>query len=243
MFMTDLSNKKILIIGGSSGFGLKTAELALKANAEVIIIGRDEHRVDQSVTSLKSNANQVAGEVLDATNSEQLNRLLTHYGQFDHVISMLGGVMGGGFVTAPIAEIRQTIEDKFFANLTIAKAIWPHINNQGSMIFTSGAGGHPADASGAIVGNQAIETMVAGLAVELAPKIRVNAVAPTWTPTGLWRDLQGQELKSNQAQMVQQIPLQRVSKVEEVAKAFLFLMDNGFVTGQTIYVDGGISVN
>jgi NADP-dependent 3-hydroxy acid dehydrogenase YdfG len=94
MFMTDLSNKKILIIGGSSGFGLKTAELALKANAEVIIIGRDEHRVDQSVTSLKSNANQVAGEVLDATNSEQLNRLLTHYGQFDHVISMLGGVVG-----------------------------------------------------------------------------------------------------------------------------------------------------
>lgn len=85
--------------------------------------------------------------------------------------------------------------------------------------------------------------MVAGLAVELAPKIRVNAVAPTWTPTGLWRDLQGQELKSNQAQMVQQIPLQRVSKVEEVAKAFLFLMDNGFVTGQTIHVDGGISVN
>ena len=94
IFMTDLSNKKILIIGGSSGFGLKTAELALKANAEVIIIGRDEHRVDQSVTSLKSNANQVAGEVLDATNSEQLNRLLTHYGQFDHVISMLGGVVG-----------------------------------------------------------------------------------------------------------------------------------------------------
>lgn len=111
------------------------------------------------------------------------------------------------------------------------------------MIFTSGSGGHPADASGAIIGNQAIETMVTGLAVELAPKIRVNAVSPTWTPTGLWRNLTDNDLQNNQAQMVSQIPLKRVSKLDEVVQAYVFLMQNNFVTGQTIRVDGGISVN
>ena len=84
--------------------------------------------------------------------------------------------------------------------------------------------------------------MVAGMAVEAAPQIRVNAVAPTWTPTGLWRDLDAEQLTQSQANMTAQIPLQRVAQVDEVASAYLFAMTNQFVTGQVINVDGGISV-
>lgn len=239
--MTDLVNKKILIIGGTSGFGLKTAELVSSLKAEVVLIGRDKTRLKDAIN--KINNQNVTGEAFDATDTEQLNYFLSNHDKFDHIISMLGGAMGGGFIESSFDEIHQAIDDKFFANLKIAKSVWQHIAEDGSLIFTSGSGGHPADASGAIIGNQAIETMVTGLAVELAPKIRVNAVSPTWTPTGLWRSLTDNDLQNNQAQMVSQIPLKRVSKLDEVAQAYVFLMQNNFVTGQTIRVDGGISVN
>lgn len=62
--------------------------------------------------------------------------------------------MGGGFLDSDIALIRKTIEDKFFANLSLARAAAGHISQ--SMTFTSGSGDHPQDASGAIIGNQAI---------------------------------------------------------------------------------------
>lgn len=142
--------------------------------------------------------------------------------------------MGGGFLDNSVAAIRETIEDKFFANLQVAQLASDHLNQHGSLIFTSGAGGRPDNASGAIVGNQAINTMVAGLAVELAPDYRVNAVAPTWTPTGLWRQLSNAQLTEQTAAVSASNPLKRVATPAEVASAYVYLMQNEFITGQVL---------
>ncbi|MEK6296853.1 MAG: SDR family oxidoreductase, partial [Paraburkholderia tropica] len=98
------------------------------------------------------------------------------------------------------------------------------------------------NASGAIVGNDAIRSLVEGLAVELAPRARVNAVAPTWTRTPLWRNLPASDVDAIEQRFTSLIPLGRTAKVEEVAAAYLFLIGNGFVTGQTIAVDGGVTL-
>jgi len=150
--------------------------------------------------------------------------------------------MGGGFLDNTVAAIRQAVEDKFFANLQLAQVAAKHLNQHGSLIMTSGAGGHPQDASGAIIGNQAINTMVAGLAVEMAPDFRVNAVAPTWTPTGLWRDLTAEQVQRQAADFAQGVPLKRIATKDEVASAYLYLMGNEFVTGQVLHVDGGVDL-
>ncbi|MCO7177074.1 SDR family oxidoreductase [Sporolactobacillus kofuensis] len=156
---------------------------------------------------------------------------------------MLGSAMGGGFLNNSIETIRQAVEDKFFSNLKLAQAVYQPINDDGTLTFTSGTGGHPAQASGAIIGNQAINTMVIGLAIELAPAIRVNAVAPTWTPTGLWRQLSEQELKVQTKQVADSTPLKRVASPTDVASAYVYLMTNHVITGQVINVDGGVSVS
>ena len=150
--------------------------------------------------------------------------------------------MGGGFLDNSIAAIRQTVEDKFFANLQVAQLASHHLNQHGSLIFTSGAGGRPDNASGAIVGNQAINTMVVGLAVELAPDYRVNAVAPTWTPTGLWRQLSDAQLAAQAATVSAGNPLKRVATPAEVASAYVYLMQYEFMTGQVLHVDGGVEL-
>ncbi|BAP84908.1 short-chain dehydrogenase [Paucilactobacillus hokkaidonensis JCM 18461] len=238
-----LQDKRILVLGGTSGLGKQISVQSLVAGANVTVIGRNKTRLNKAVRDLNVVSPQVTGESFDVSDQRAFKQFLNGTTKFDHIVSMLGGAMGGGFLSSSVAEIRAAIEQKFFVNLIIAQTVVPYLNEYGSLIFTGGAGGHPYDASGAIIGNQAIKTMVEGLAVEAAPKIRVNAVAPTWTPTGLWRELDQQNLKANEVGMISQIPLKRVSKPQEVASAYLFLMQNKFVTGQVINVDGGISVN
>ncbi|WP_141729379.1 SDR family oxidoreductase, partial [Lactiplantibacillus plantarum] len=90
--------------------------------------------------------------------------------------------------------------------------------------------------------NKAINTMVVGLAVELAPDYRVNAVAPTWTPTGLWRQLSDAQLAAQAATVSAGNPLKRVATPAEVASAYVYLMQNEFMTGQVLHVDGGVEL-
>lgn len=235
--MMSLENEKILVIGGTSGFGKQVAIMAQHKEADVYVIGRDQERVNE----LRYDEN-IQGSSLDAQDENQLNRFFEKYGSFDHIVSMLGGAMGGGFLDSSVAEIREAIEDKFFANLQLAQIASKHLKKNGSLTFTSGSGGHPYDASGAIIGNQAINTMVQGLAVELAPDYRVNAVSPTWTPTGLWRDMNSKQLAKQKTNVMENVPLGRVAKLDEVASAYIYLMENNFITGQVLRVDGGVDL-
>lgn len=238
----SLTDQNILIVGGTSGFGLTIAQQALEAGARVHIIGHTLAHVEQAKRQLTATETYLQGTAMDAQDQQQLRSFFEDRPAFDNVVSMLGGAMGGGFLANSVAAIRKTLEDKFFANLQLAQIASQHLNKQGSLIMTSGAGGHPYDASGAIVGNQAINTMVAGLAVELSPAYRVNAVAPTWTPTGLWRDLSPEQLAEQATAVSQGIPLKRVAAKAEVAAAYLYLMQNQFVTGQVLHVDGGVDL-
>jgi Dehydrogenases with different specificities (related to short-chain alcohol dehydrogenases) len=84
--------------------------------------------------------------------------------------------------------------------------------------------------------------LVAGLAVELAPNFRANAVSPTWTPTGLWKSLSEDELLRQKQSFAQSVPLKRVATIKEVASAYIYLMENEFITGQVLSVDGGVDL-
>jgi len=233
----SLENDKVLIIGGTSGFGKEVAIMAQHKKAEVYVIGRDQERVNK----VRYDDN-IQGSSLDAQNKQQLEHFFEKYGDFDHIISMLGGAMGGGFLDSSVDEIREAIEEKFFANLQLVQIASKHLKKNGSIILTSGSGGHPYDASGAIIGNQAINTMVQGVAVEMAPANRINAVSPTWTPTGLWRDMDSQQLAQQKTNVAENVPLGRVAKIDEVASAYIYLMENDFITGQVLRVDGGVDL-
>jgi len=233
----SLENDKVLIIGGTSGFGKEIAIMAQHKKAEVYVIGRDQERVNK----VRYDDN-IQGSSLDAQNKQQLEHFFEKYGAFDHIVSMLGGAMGGGFLDSSVDDIREAIEEKFFANLQLVQIASKHLKANGSIILTSGSGGHPYDASGAIIGNQAINTMVQGVAVELAPNNRINAVSPTWTPTGLWRDMDSKQLAEQKTNVAENVPLGRVAKIDEVASAYIYLMENDFITGQVLRVDGGVDL-
>ena len=237
-----LQGKTVFVIGGSSGFGLAIAEQAAAAGASLIIAGRDAAKAETVATALQANGASAKAYGVDATDIVALQSLFETVGQVDHLVSMVGGAMGGGFLTADPAVIRATIEGKFFANMMIARTAVPFLRDGGSITLTAGAGGRPDNASGAIIGNEALAGLVRGLGVELAPKLRANAVAPTWTPTPLWRDLAPTDVAATEARFHDLIPLGRVAEPAEVAEAYLFLMSCGFITGQTLAVDGGLTL-
>ena len=88
------------------------------------------------------------------------------------------------------------------------------------------------------VGVAAAEALTRSLAVELAP-IRVNAVAPGWTDTPLVSHLLGNNYEAVIRSVVEKIPVKRIGKSEEVAEAVIMLMNNGFINGEVLHIDGG----
>jgi NAD(P)-dependent dehydrogenase (short-subunit alcohol dehydrogenase family) len=238
---TTLEHKTLLIIGGSSGIGLRVAQLAAREGARLIIIGRNAARLHDAHQSLLPECRAGLETIrLDAHDHGALERCLEGLPELDHLVSMVGDVMGGGFATADIAVIRHVMESKFFTNVRIGQLAARRIRAGGSMVFTSGTGGRAQHACASYVGNLGINALVEGLAAELAPRIRVNAVSPTWTLTPFWRDMPEAQRAATRRHFEEAIPLGRLASIDELADTYLFLMRNGFVTGQRIAVDGGV---
>lgn len=238
----SLEDKTVVVIGGTSGFGKATARAAAELGARLVITGRDIEKLQRVVGEFTTEGRKTVGHVVDGANSASVAAFFDKIEPFDHLVSMAGGFMGGGFLDAGYDTIRRAVDEKLFANLQIARHAAKKVADGGSLTFTAGSGGRPHNASGAIIGNDAIRTMVQGLAVELAPKARANAVAPTWTETPLWRGMPAADVQATRERFSQAIPLGRTARIEEVSQAYLFLMQCGFVTGQTIVVDGGLTL-
>lgn len=238
--MGSLKDKTILIIGGSSGIGLRVAELARAEQAHLIIVGRDEQRLSEASHELAWSGQRVDARRCDAHDHDQLAALFADLPPLDHVVSMVGDVMGGGFLNAEMAVIRHVMESKFFTNVRIGQLAAHKLKEGGSLTFTSGTGGRAQHACASYVGNLGINALVEGLAAELAPRVRVNAVSPTWTLTPFWRNVPAEQVAATKAHFETSIPLGRLASVDELAATYLFLMKNGFITGQHVAVDGGI---
>ena len=113
----------------------------------------------------------------------------------------------------------------------------------GSIVLTTGVAGrrpHKGWALGASV-TSAVEGLTRALAVELAP-LRVNAVSPGVVRTGLWKNMTEQERDTMYENVGKNLLVGRVGDPEEIAHAYLYLMQEGYSTGQVIVVDGGATL-
>lgn len=239
--MQALQNQTLVVIGGSSGIGLRVAELAIAQGARLVIVGRDASRLAQAAGQLEEATNGAVQTLqADAHDHTALEALFEQLPAFDHLVSMVGDVYGGGFLSTPMHELRRVLESKLFTNVRIAQLAAPRLRDGGSLVFTAGTGGRAQHACAPYIGNQAIQALVQGLAVELAPRARINAVCPTWTVTPFWRGLPPEQVEQTRQHFAQRIPLGRTARIDEIANAYLFLMLNAFITGQSLAVDGGV---
>jgi NAD(P)-dependent dehydrogenase (short-subunit alcohol dehydrogenase family) len=234
-----LEQRAVVVIGGGSGIGREVARRAAAEGARVTIVGRDRTRLEAAARELGQEVDSVA---LDAHDEAAVQRFFYGLDSVDHVVSMVGDSMSGGFLDTAAETMRKVLHSKFWSNWVIGRSAAARVREGGSLTFTSGTGGRPHEISATYVANLGIGALVEGLAAELAPRVRVNAVAPTFmgTATSFWRDVPAAELRAAEADFAAGVPLGRLGTIPEVASTYLALITNGFITGQTVAVDGGV---
>ena len=232
----------VIIFGGSSGIGEATAMRLLKSGLRVIIVGRDQDRLEKARGRI---APSVEIASVDATDREAVNNFFERIGKFEHlVLSFSGGKGAGSFKDLNINDIRSGMEGKFFGQLTVAQCALRNLEAGGSITFISAGSARVAlpGTAGLAAINGAIEAIVPTLAKELAPT-RVNAVSPGVIDTPWW-DAMPKEAKDNIfRQTAERLPVRRVGRPEDVAQAIVFLVEDTFITGTIIEVDGGAHLN
>jgi NAD(P)-dependent dehydrogenase (short-subunit alcohol dehydrogenase family) len=233
-----LSDKRVLVLGGSSGIGLAVARESVAHGAEVVIASSNTERVQQAAADLGGKAE---GHTLDLSDEQAVQAFFERLGGFDHLIFTAGDSLQLTELAAlDLKRARHAFELRYWAALAAVTYGARHIRAGGSMVLTTGiAGQRPRKgwALGASVCG-AMESLTRALAVELAP-IRVNAVSPGIVRTNLWRNMPEQEREDMYARTGKSLPVGRVGEAQDIAQAYLFLMREGFSTGQIVVVDGG----
>lgn len=232
-----LEGKRVVVIGGSSGIGLAIGRQARAEGASLVITGRDLGKLSQAASALGGDTQSFAG---DAHDHAHLENLIATLPEFDHLVSMIGDTMAGGFLQTPLDTMQRVLHSKFWTNLLIARFAASRVRDGGSMTFTSGSGVRAQEAAASYVANEALAAMAQGLGSELGPRIRVNVVAPAFLDTALWRAKPREDVDARMDSYSKINPLGRLGTPQEVASAYIFLMTNTYTTGQVLRIDGGM---
>lgn len=231
-------NERVVVIGGTSGIGLATAERQQREGREVIVTGRDKDRLEAALERLRDGA---TGASVDARDEAATHAFFAALGSVDHVVvAATGATAAGPFHSLPVDQLRTAAEGKLIAQTVAAQGALKVLRPGGSLTFvTAGSAGAaiPGTAGLAAV-NAAVEAMVPVLAVELAP-IRVNAVSPGIIDTPWWDWLDADSRRQTFDAYAKNAPVGRVGRPEDVADAIAFLIGNTFTSGAVLSVDGG----
>jgi len=232
-----LKDKKVVIIGGSSGIGLESAKQLIAHGAEVIIASRSEDKLRNAKEQLGDRATACT---LDTTQEQQVQSFFEKIGQFDHLVVSAAETSGGSFLQTDTAQARKLFENKFWGQYYAAKYGASKILPNGSITLFSGVVAYKSMVGSAILGavNAAISNLGQTLALELAP-IRVNIVSPGIIDTPS-RSKMPEEARINFYNAVEnKLPVKRIGRAEDVAQSVLYLLQNSFVTGTVLHVEGG----
>lgn len=238
--MGKLQGKLAIITGGTTGIGLASAKLFVEEGAYVFITGRRQKELDEAVKAIGSNVTGVQGDVAKLADLDRLYETVGKKGRLDIVFANAGF---GEF--APLGEITEQHFDSLFntnvkgALFTVQKSL-PLLNDGGSIILTGSVAGSKGTPAFATYGatKAAIRNFVRAWTVELKDRrIRSNVLSPGPTETPAI----GQQPADAMARLLSTIPMGRMGKADEIAKAALFLAsdDSSFVTGIELFVDGG----
>ena len=246
--MKRYQDKKVVIIGGTSGMGLATAKMLLDGGARVLVTGRSKEGLESAQKELRNEAIVVSSDARSLTDLDALASRVK--AEFDTVDLLF---VNAGFSTrAPLESITEAIYDEMFnlnakGPLFAVQKFAPLINRGGSVVLTTSIANVKGMAGNATYGaaKAALRSFARTLAAELVPhEIRVNAVTPGPIDTPILGKVftNKDEAVQMREKVIGMIPMKRWGMSDEIAKAVLFLaFDATFTTGAELPVDGGWS--
>ncbi|KUJ09901.1 short-chain dehydrogenase/reductase SDR [Mollisia scopiformis] len=241
-----LVNKKIVVVGGTSGIGFGAAQAFLDAGAIVTVISSNEDRVNNAVKRLESP--NVAGVVGDVRKEDEFVEVLKGLAPIDHLVfSGVDLIIRGKLEELDLDQAKHLFGVKFWGAVVIGKTAkkFDLIKPGGSLTLTSGAAayrpGKGAATGGAL--NAGVIVLTKGLAADLAEKkIRVNVVVPGLVKSELWSKLGKSEQEQKEQFENTHLPVGFVAEPHHIAEAYLYLAKADFATGTSVQIDGGAQI-
>ena len=232
-----LAGKKVVVVGGSSGIGLSTAELAKREGAEVIIASRNADRLNAAAAKLGARAIPA-----DVTSDESVENLFRACGPVDHVVVTAAQLRSGPFKTVPMEDVRATMEGKFWGAWRVARSA--EIRPGGSLTLVSGLPQHSSAAQLRDRRRRQWRDRVAGA----QPRARARAgarqrVSPGIIDTPIRAAMPEAARRDMLAKTAASLPVGRVGVGEDIARQILAFMTIGFATGSIVYIDGGALIS
>lgn len=242
----SLEGKTILVTGASSGIGRATAIACSQMGAVVVVTGRNESRLQETLDALEGSGHQMI--VADIANDDQIDYLV------DQIPAINGLVNNAGITeTCPTQFIKRDKLNRVMEVNTIAPILLTQrilkkkkLGKGGSIVFTCSISGTRVCVGGNVLysaSKGAIHGFMKNAALDLAHKgIRVNDVCPGMIDTHI---LDAGTISEEQLEIeAQRYPMKRFGKPEEVAYGIIYLLSDAssFVTGSSIVIDGGFTL-
>ncbi len=243
---TDFAGRVALITGGTRGIGFGIAQELVSRGAKVVITARKPDELEAAVQKLGAD-NAVAARGSADDEEHQVAAVSLAYERFGGLHHLVNNAavnpQYGPLMEADLNAVRKIMEVNVTAILGWTQQAWrAGLSEGGSILNVASVGGIAAGAPiGAYnVSKAALIHLTRQLGIELGPKVRVNAIAPAVVKTTFASAL----YEGREDEVAQAYPLKRLGVPEDTAKAGAFLLsdDASWITGETLVVDGGITL-
>jgi len=245
--MAETEREAAIITGGTRGIGAAIAAALLKRGARLLVNGRgrdEEVEANLSEFARLGEVEFVAGDAADPAISEALvARAGERFGRIDYVVPAAGGAHPGKITELKPQEWEQAFRIHVHAVFHLFRAAYPFLSARGGAFLmigsVAGARGCPATIAYQVV-KGALPQMARALARDHGHEgIRVNVIEPGIIRTRFHSTMTPEAERNN---LDNRIPLRRFGSAEQVATAAIELLTNPFITGETLAIDGGMSM-